>query len=248
MRNAIGLCGVLLLVAVGAAADVVELRDGRSLEGRFRGATQQAVRFETGGVVQVIPVAQIVAVTFQPEPGPAAGVEPAPPADRSLVPSVAPTAAPSGPGQAIAGGSARPAPPAARQEPAIRRIELPAGTRLRVRLQDSLDPRQSTEGDRFAGFLDGALVTGETTLVPARAPVYGRVSAASPTGPPLQRLRLELTSLQVSGAPVEIVTGNQEGVGGAGVVTETDSSGRIASGSLLEFRLLQSAEWSVEAP
>ena len=238
MRDMIGilLCLVLWSLGLGAScvsADVLELRDGRTLDGQFRGATQQAVRFESDGSVQVVPVDEIVAVTFQRAAEAPGSVAPAPAA-----PTPAPTAKPATETEA--------SPPAARSDrPAARRVQLPAGTRLRIRLQDSLDPRQSTEGDRFAALLDGALVSGDTTLVPDRATVYGRISAASPTGPPLQRLRLELTSLQISGEPREIVTGNQEQNGSSEPVS--DPSGRIASGRLLEFRLLQPVEWVVEA-
>ena len=44
--------GVLTLaLTASASADVLETRDGRMLEGSYRGGTQQAVRFEVGGKI-----------------------------------------------------------------------------------------------------------------------------------------------------------------------------------------------------
>src|SRR5260221_37925 len=53
----------LLFVAV-AAADTLELKDGRILQGRYLGGTQAVLRFEIEGNVQAFSVNDVVAVTF----------------------------------------------------------------------------------------------------------------------------------------------------------------------------------------
>src|SRR5271168_1438801 len=53
-----------LFLAGVAAADTLELKDGRVLQGRYLGGTQAVLRFEVNGEVQTFNVSTIVAVTF----------------------------------------------------------------------------------------------------------------------------------------------------------------------------------------
>src|SRR5260221_172878 len=53
----------LLFVAI-AAADTLELRDGRVLQGRYLGGTQAVLRFEINGNVEAFSVNDVVALTF----------------------------------------------------------------------------------------------------------------------------------------------------------------------------------------
>src|SRR5579863_5826507 len=53
-----------LAFAGGAAADTLELKDGRVLQGRYLGGTQAVLRFEIKGEVQTFPTNDIVALTF----------------------------------------------------------------------------------------------------------------------------------------------------------------------------------------
>lgn len=60
---AIGLVAALSLAA-SAWADTLETTDGRLIQGRYMGGTQNTVRFETDTGVQVFPMDQVVAVTM----------------------------------------------------------------------------------------------------------------------------------------------------------------------------------------
>src|SRR5580700_11726898 len=53
-----------LFIAVAAAADTLELKDVRVLQGRYLGGTQAVLRFEIKGEVQTFNVSDAVAVTF----------------------------------------------------------------------------------------------------------------------------------------------------------------------------------------
>jgi hypothetical protein len=53
-----------LLIAGMAAADTLELKDGRVLHGRYLGGTQAVLRFEVKGEVQTFSTIDIVALTF----------------------------------------------------------------------------------------------------------------------------------------------------------------------------------------
>ena len=57
------MCGGLSLCGM-AWADTLEMKDGRLLEGTYMGGTQTSMRFQTEGKVQVVPVKDILALTF----------------------------------------------------------------------------------------------------------------------------------------------------------------------------------------
>jgi hypothetical protein len=66
MKTAITLyltAGLLGWAAV-ASADVLELKGGKTLNGKYVGGTTGTIRFETGAVVQVIETRQVLALTF----------------------------------------------------------------------------------------------------------------------------------------------------------------------------------------
>jgi hypothetical protein len=125
--------------------------------------------------------------------------------------------------------------PAAAAPPTAARV--PAGTRLRVRLSDTLDPRSSVAGDTFSALLEMELQFEGRAVVPARSHVYGKVAEVKPTG----QISLELTGLQIEGSLQSLVTGSQQlaTAGGAAPAAPAPEGNRIPAGSLLEFRLLQ---------
>ena len=53
-----------MVLAGAAAADTLELKDGRVLQGKFLGGTQATLRFEVNGDVQTFSTNDIVALTF----------------------------------------------------------------------------------------------------------------------------------------------------------------------------------------
>jgi hypothetical protein len=191
-------------VPVASAADTLELRDGRVLQGSYRGGTPEQLHFEIDGVLHGVPVTDVISLGFL---GRRPGDLPAPAAQ----------AAPASPRLARVG----------------------AGTRLRVRLTDALDPRQNTAGDRFQGALEMELQAAGQTIVASGSQVSGRIAGVD-SGPG-GGLSLELTALQIGDTSQAIVTGSQQGVaaGGNAPAAPAPSAGRIPAGTLLEFRLLQ---------
>ena len=194
---------------------------------------------------QAFPVAEVRAVRFGKASAPtaaqgAAAVQPpqttgAPPATASAQPTRAA-------GQAAQPTAAAPAKP--------RTLSVPAGTRLRVRMADSLDARRSTVDDRFAAILEAPLVIEGVTVAPAGSKVYGKVAEAKIGGPMGSHLKLELTELMISGQTLEILTGTHQLLEAAAANADpakaapaadapTAGSDRILGGAILEFRLLQ---------
>src|SRR6266481_7253871 len=74
-----------------AAADTLELKDGRVLKGKYLGGTQAVLRFELNGEVQAFSTIDIVALTFTGGPRSSAPA-PAPAAAMPLAPAPAPVA------------------------------------------------------------------------------------------------------------------------------------------------------------
>jgi len=59
---------------------------------------------------------------------------------------------------------------------------VPAGTRIRVRLLDTVSTRTTRAGERFAASLDEPLVVGDRVVVPRGTTFHGRVIESKPSG------------------------------------------------------------------
>lgn len=242
--------GVLSIGALWCAAaqaqDVLELRDGTIVRGRFMGGTAETVRFEGDRGLDVFQRGEILALTFS------AGTSTPPP------PAAAPAPAPA------------PAPPPA---PTPTRVTLPAGTMLIVRMDSTVGTRNSREGERFQARLAHDLESGGVVVAPAGTPVLGVVRRAQQAGRVAGRseLRLQLREINLGGTLIPIRTGNfsetgqssfrdtarnaglgagigaafggGEGaargaaIGGATAVLREGNSITIPAGAILEFRL-----------
>jgi hypothetical protein len=113
------------------------------------------------------------------------------------------TAANSVPGNpANANNPAKPAP-----QPAL---VLPRGTRLQVRLNQTIDVKHAESGDRFSGILAEPVVEGNTVAVPSGSAASGEVLVAHKRGHFKGKsvLALTLTRLEVNGAIYRIDTSN----------------------------------------
>jgi hypothetical protein len=83
---------------------------------------------------------------------------------------------------------------AAKLRSAIRsEVDLPAGTELQVRLNQSIGSAASHAGDDFEATLDTPIVAGEKVVVPKGAIVHGHVTQAVPSGRLKTPARLALT-------------------------------------------------------
>ena len=80
----------LLAVGASARADILELKNGNVLNGKYNGGTAGTVRFDAGAGMQVIETSQVIALTFT-----TAAAAPAAPAAYAPAPVPAPVAAPS---------------------------------------------------------------------------------------------------------------------------------------------------------
>jgi hypothetical protein len=239
---------LLSLAALSARADVLELKNGQTLSGKYVGGTAATIRFETSGGIQAIETAQALALTF------------------------------TGGGTATAAPAAAPAPVAAAAAPAaappVTSATIPAGTTLLVRMVDPISSRDP-QGKRFTTTLETDLAVNGAVVAKAGSKVYGRVQSAQQAGrfAGQSKLDLRLTELALgpnlvplmtsgytdagarsggktvkgaaAGAAIGAIAGGGEGAGkGAaiGAVASGIKKGEalsVSPGTLLEFQLQQ---------
>src|SRR5271170_780345 len=108
-----------IFFASAAAADTLELKDGRVLQGRYLGGTQAVLRFEINGEVQTFNVTDAVAITFTGNSGKTSAPAVAPPTDAPA--AVAPPPAAPAPTSAAPSdtSAASAAPPPEASEPPV---------------------------------------------------------------------------------------------------------------------------------
>ncbi len=155
-------------------ADTLELKDGRLLEGDYVGGTRTTLRFQIEDRVEVVPIGEVLALTFSDS---SPSTETA-----STQPS---TAAP---------------------------IMVPAGTRLVVRLAESINSKENAAGSRFTAVLEADLGVNGRVVAPKGSAVYGRLTSAKKGGRAFGKaeLQLELTDIMINDQLQPIITGEYE--------------------------------------
>jgi len=205
----------LFFVSV-AAADTLELKSGRVVQGKYLGGTQHILRFEVNGEVQTFNTSDIVALTFtgrssSPAPAPVDAPAPAPPP--------APAAAPA------------PAPAAANGV-----VTIPAGQSMLVRMIDGVDSAKNHVGDVFHASLETDLTVGDTLVARKGTDVYGRLAEAQKSGnfSGKSELQLELTRLVIDGRDYPVVSSDYTVQGkGQGSSTAKKVGGGAAVGAII---------------
>src|SRR5712692_8816562 len=199
----------LLFVGV-AAADTLELRDGRVLKGKYLGGTQAVLRFESSGEVQTFNTTDIVALTFTGHSG-------------SAAPAAAPVAAPARtytPPESNVGGE----------------VTIPAGQSLLVRMIDGVDSSKNHVGDVFHASLETDLNVGNSIVARKGTDVYGRLAEAKEAGhmSGSSELQLELTRIVIDGKDYAVVSSDYSLKGkGRGSDTAKKVGGGAVAGAII---------------
>src|SRR5437879_977535 len=146
-RALLVLCGVFAL-ARSASADTLEMKDRRLIKGKYLGGTQSFVRFQVNGKLEEYPVDQIVALTFTGD-AQSSGGDPSTSGVRSSS------------GERAYGSQ---------------RVTIPAGTRILVRMIDTVDSQKNRVGDKFRASLEENLTVGATIVSRKGVAVHGGLS------------------------------------------------------------------------
>lgn len=67
----------LLLFSLTTLADTLVLKDGKVLQGAFKGGTAEALQFEVNGKIETVALSEITSLTFSPRETKAAAAQPA---------------------------------------------------------------------------------------------------------------------------------------------------------------------------
>lgn len=209
-------CGMLitvLLAAMIARADSLELKNGSLINGKFMGGSENEISVQVGSSVQKFNRSDIVSIRF----GSGASV----------------SETPHGP-DSVRFNDSESVEHASRQRPAS--ITIQAGTRISVRTIDDIDSAKNHVGDRFQASLEEPLIVDGNVVVAKGADVYGRLAESKESGTFSGRsqLKIELTRLVVDGQTVPLVTGEYELSGKSrGASTAKRTVGGAAFGSLI---------------
>ena len=186
---------VLIVFVWGTAgsADILELKNGTVLSGKYVGGTAGTLRFDAGKGMEVISTSQIIALTFTS----AAGAAQPPAAAATPVPTTTV------------------APPATAQ---TRTITLPTGTMLLVRMMDSVSSRNKA-GSNFTTKLEYDLVVGDAVALKGGTKIYGKVKSSTQARRAIGQstFDIRLTQMIINGKPVPFATTGYKAAGEASI-------------------------------
>jgi hypothetical protein len=271
-RETLGKLARLALVLAGAAiisctlagialGDVLEMRDGRIIQGQFVGGSPLNIRFRVNGQEQVFATKDVLNIGFSDStdasnsPAPQSAAPPptdaspapqsAPPPDAAPPPQAPPqtgsaqNAPPPAPAEPSPSDAAAPPPnsapqgaPAQSNAPVTQAVTIPAGTSVFVRMIDSVDSSKNQIGDTFHGSLESPLVVGNTVVAPQGADVYGKLTQAKEAGKISGAAQL---TLELTGIRINgsIVPVDSTDYDVAGKGRGTQSAERIGGGAVL---------------
>jgi len=97
---------------------------------------------------------------------------------------------------------------AAQTDPVVQTVLLPAGTRIPIRLGQSLDTHRDRPGTHFIGHVAASIVENGAVVVPRGAVCHGHLEESRPSGRLKGRaiLRLSLDSVELNGRNYTIDT------------------------------------------
>jgi hypothetical protein len=116
------------------------------------------------------------------------------------------------------------------------RVTVPAGTRILIRMTDSVDSSKQKAGYRFTGSLETNLQADDVVVAPRGTTVYGRLASASSSGrmSGSSELTLELTDILINGTANPLLTSTYEVKGkGEGSNTAKKVVGGAGLGALI---------------
>lgn len=179
-------------------ADSLQLKDGRTIEGKYLGGTDSQITFYTNNQLQHYAISDVASITFGDQASTSASTS-----SSSAASSPAPAPAP----------VVKEAPPASQTASASGQqadVVVPAGTHLVVRMIDGIDSNQNKVGDTFQASLEEPLIVNSTVVAPNGTMVYGKLEQVKSAGRIQGRseLRLVLTGIVLNGSTHSIVTGD----------------------------------------
>jgi len=211
------LAAVLALLAVPALADTLTLKSGERVTGYYEGGSARMIKFRANdGVVKDYDILSVQQLQFG-DPAPKA-----PTPSTSSTPRLTP-------------GSERVTRPTS-SNAANTGFTIPTGSKVSIRMIDSINSETNKVGETFVAVLDAALSQGGLEVVPRGADVRGRIANINEAGriAGKSELGLELTQIVVNGIPYSITTSEYQEVGeNRGGETAKRVGGAAAVGAII---------------
>ena len=212
-------CAATLALTRVAAADTVRLRSGKVVSGVFIGADSRTVRvLLDSGKVSEISLSEASAVEFDTR-------KPTPPPE--------PTAAP----KPAAATTAAAAPAPVKSAPApVRKITVPAGTAINVRLTSGIDVDVSKAGQTFKAIVDDPVMLGGEIAIPRGASAVLQAVNVEQSGKfkGSDKISLKINAIGIGGMMYDVSTAYVETKGkGEGKKTGRKVGGGAGLGAIV---------------
>ena len=201
---------VFALLAVPAFSDTLVLKSGEKISGFFEGGSARVIKFRTSdGVVKDYDLFSVQQIQFGEDKAAtstsssssstsanSAAARTNNSADPRLLPSNERVTRPTSSNAANTGWT------------------IPTGSKILIRMIDSVNSEKSKIGDQFTAILDEAVLQGGVEVIPRGADVRGRIANVNEAGriAGSAQLGLELTQIVVNGIPYSVTTSEYEEV------------------------------------
>jgi len=202
------LIAALALLAAPAFSDTLVLKNGEKISGYFEGGSARVIKFRTSdGAVKDYDLFSVQQIQFGDEKA----------ASNPTVSSNAATArsaATSGADPRLVPGTERVTRPTS-SNAANTGWTVPTGSKVVIRMIDSVNSETNKVGDTFVAVLDEPISQGGIEVIPRGADVRGRIANIEDAGrlKGSAQLGLELTQIIVNGIPYSVTTSEYSEVG-----------------------------------
>ena len=207
------LIAALALLAAPAFSDTLVLRNGEKISGYFEGGSPRVIKFRTSdGVVKDYDLLSVQQIQFGEEK--TASNPNSSNATTSSSNAATSRSATSGADPRLLPGTERVTRPASANA-ANTGWTIPTGSKIVIRMIDSVNSETNKLGDTFVAVLDEPISQGGVEVIPRGADVRGRIAKIDDAGrlKGSAQLGLELTQLIVNGIPYSVTTSEYNEVG-----------------------------------
>lgn len=187
-----------------AQADTLVLKNGLSLEGKFKGGNETTIKFETSGTVQEVAITEIKSLTFSP-------LEPETQTSNQTTASAATAAGETAVAAQAASGT-----------------EIPAGTKLMIKTSEDVSTASHQAGAMFKCALEADLIVNSSMVAPKGSEIYGKV-LESIGGRRIgnQRIVVSFDKISINGQLVAMDTDDVGAEGGRGGAARAVGAGAL---------------------
>jgi len=203
---------VFAVLAVPAFSDTLVLKSGEKISGFFEGGSARVIKFRTSdGVVKDYDLFSVQQIQFGDDK--AATSSSSSSASSTSTSSAAPARTNNSADPRLLPSNERVTRPTS-SNAANTAWTIPTGSKVVIRMIDTVNSEKSKIGDQFTAVLDEAVLQGGVEVIPRGADVRGRIANVNEAGriAGSAQLGLELTQIVVNGIPYSVATSEYEEV------------------------------------